>query len=69
MLTDRQREIAEMLSRGHSYKSIARTLHISPRTVVNHVQDAAKRIEDANAMRPRDRVMLWFFSLRDRDAA
>ena len=69
MLTPRQHEVALMVARGMSYKAIARDTGLSVRTVVNHVQNAALRINGTvEASRPRDRVMLFVLSIRD-DAA
>ena len=36
VLTDRERQISQLLLRGHSSKSIARVLHIAPGTVMVH---------------------------------
>jgi FixJ family two-component response regulator len=69
MLTPRQVEIARMVARGMSYKAIAREQDISIRTVVQHVQDAACRINGlVNAHRPRDRVTLFILTIHDRAA-
>jgi DNA-binding CsgD family transcriptional regulator len=44
-LTERQREIVRLQLRGHSTKSIARMLQISPGTVRNHVKSIHLRLE------------------------
>ncbi len=67
MLTDRQRQIAELLSREMSYKAIGRELGISPRTVEDHAYEAAKRINPATSC-PRVTLALWFVRI-DSDAA
>ena len=36
MLTDREREITQLLLRGHSVKSVANELRIAPGTVMVH---------------------------------
>lgn len=51
-LTDREREIAEAIASGRSYKSVARDLDISPSTVSNHLQ----RIYTKLAVSSRDEL-------------
>ncbi len=43
-LTDREREIAGLILRGHSTKSIARTISISPGTVKIHRKNAYRKL-------------------------
>lgn len=68
MLTDRQRQIAEMLSREMSYKAIGRELGISPRTVKAHIHSAAKRINPASSA-PHITLAIWFVRVHESDAA
>lgn len=42
-LTDREREVADLLSRGFSEKEIANTLRISKDTVNNHTRNIRKK--------------------------
>jgi len=51
-LTDREREIADAIASGRSYKSVARDLDISPSTVSNHLQ----RIYTKLAVSSRDEL-------------
>lgn len=44
-LTEREREVLEMLTRGHSYASIALALSIAPGTVQNHVKALYRKLE------------------------
>lgn len=58
VLTHRQRQVVDLLSRGHANKIIARELGISPSTVKVHVHAAFRalgvhsRVAAANALRP-----------------
>ena len=45
VLTDREGEITHLLLRGHSAKSIARLLDISPGTVRNHMKSIYSKLE------------------------
>ena len=38
-LSEREREVTQHVARGHSYKEIGEALHISPKTVENHVRN------------------------------
>ncbi|HTU80887.1 MAG TPA: AAA family ATPase [Candidatus Acidoferrales bacterium] len=44
LLSDREREVAELVAGGHSNDEIARLLHISPRTAEKHVSSALKKL-------------------------
>lgn len=38
-LSEREREVLQLVARGHTYKEIGAELHISPKTVENHVRN------------------------------
>lgn len=44
-LTARQREVAALLTRGHSNREIGSSLEISERTVERHVQTIMRRLD------------------------
>ena len=44
-LTDREREILELLARGMSNTQIARKLVVSPKTVRNHVSNIFTKLQ------------------------
>ena len=70
MLTDRQREIAELVARGLTNKAIARTVGISVGTVEAHVRDAATRLPcDIHPDLPQRRRIMLFFLSTEQDAA
>ena len=52
LLTDREREITQLLLRGHSAKSVARELRIAPGTVMVHKRNlfAKLRITSQNEL-------------------
>ena len=43
-LTDREREIAELVARGLRNSEIARTLHVSENTVKSHLKSIFKKL-------------------------
>ncbi len=45
VLTDREREISQLLLRGHSSKSIARVLNIAPGTVMVHKRNLFSKLD------------------------
>jgi DNA-binding NarL/FixJ family response regulator len=47
-LTDRQREVLSLVTQGHIYKEIAKTLGISERTVKYHIQSAIDKLHVQN---------------------
>ena len=47
-LTDREREILELIARGHPNPSIARTLSLSPKTVANYVSAIFAKLQVAD---------------------
>jgi DNA-binding NarL/FixJ family response regulator len=47
-LTDREREILELLARGHPNPSIARALSLSPKTVANYVSAIFAKLQVAD---------------------
>lgn len=47
-LTNREKEIAELIVKGTRYKEIAKSLFISERTVTTHIQNIFEKIEVSN---------------------
>jgi DNA-binding NarL/FixJ family response regulator len=47
-LSDREREVLELLARGMSNSDIARTLVVSPKTVRNHVSNVFTKLQVAD---------------------
>ncbi|WP_238694532.1 response regulator transcription factor [Nocardioides daphniae] len=47
-LTDREREVLDLLARGHDNPTIARRLVLSPKTVRNHVSNVLAKIGAAD---------------------
>ena len=47
-LTDREREILQLVAESHSTKEIAAKLSISPRTAKNHVSSILSKLEVPN---------------------
>jgi DNA-binding NarL/FixJ family response regulator len=43
-LTPRQRQVAELISRGYSTDGAARTLHVSTKTIEKHLGDIYRRL-------------------------
>ncbi len=43
-LSDREREVLQLVARGHSYGEIGDQLYISPKTVENHVRNILKKL-------------------------
>jgi DNA-binding NarL/FixJ family response regulator len=56
-LTKRQQEVAELVADGCSAREIGRQLGIAERTVVVHMQDAAKRL--GGTTDPRHQLIVW----------
>jgi len=47
-LTDRERELLELIARGKNNKEIARQLHISSKTVSNHISNIFNKLQVAD---------------------
>ena len=47
-LTDREREILNLIARGHANPSIAKQLHLSPKTVGNYVSNIFTKLQVAD---------------------
>lgn len=47
-LTDREREVLDMIASGENNKDIARQLHISPKTVSNHISNIFNKLQVAD---------------------
>lgn len=60
-LTDRQREVAERVSRGLSNRQIAEELVLSVRTVDSHVERILTRL----GLRTRTQIATWYIEHRD----
>lgn len=43
-LSDREREVLQHVARGHPYREVGETLHISPKTVENHVRNILDKL-------------------------
>ncbi len=43
-LSDREREVLQHVARGHTYRDIGEELHISPKTVENHVRNILAKL-------------------------
>lgn len=43
-LTDREREVLQHVARGYTYKEVGGNLHISPKTVENHVRNILDKL-------------------------
>ncbi|HPA23956.1 MAG TPA: response regulator transcription factor, partial [Ferruginibacter sp.] len=48
LLSDRETEILEQLSKGHTNKNIAENLFISPFTVKRHIENIYKKLQAQN---------------------
>jgi DNA-binding NarL/FixJ family response regulator len=44
-LSSREREVLQLVARGHRYKEIGEELHISAKTVENHVRNILKKLQ------------------------
>lgn len=60
-LTARQQQIAGLVAKQLSTRSIARATGLSPETVNAHIKQAASRLPGAE--KPRGKLTLWFFHL------
>jgi DNA-binding NarL/FixJ family response regulator len=58
-LTTRQEDVAKLLGRGWTYKRIAATLRMSPRTVAVHVEEIALLLANPDDLAAGTLVMLW----------
>lgn len=65
-LTDRQTEILHLVAQGYSNAALAESLHLSPRTVENHLARIYKEldIETDGSQLPRVRAVLMYLSAR-----
>ena len=43
-LSEREREVLQHVARGHTYKEVGESLHISPKTVENHVRNILDKL-------------------------
>lgn len=58
-LTPREQEVLALIAQGYSNKEIAQTLHITERTVKNHVNSILRRLQ----LRDRTQAAIWFKNL------
>ncbi len=47
-LTDRERDVLRLVAEGHNNPAIARTLHLAPKTVANHVSNILTKLHFAD---------------------
>jgi DNA-binding NarL/FixJ family response regulator len=65
MLTDRQKQVAELVGRGLSTKAIAQEIGIAVPTVKEHLRLAAAQLPGGTP--PRHKLMIWFFTTKAED--
>lgn len=63
MLTERQRQIAELVAQDKSTKAISRETGLAVQTVHNHIWSAAQRIPGDG--RPRYKILVWFLGAQE----
>ena len=54
-LSEREREVLQLVARGHTYRAIGEELYISPRTVENHVRNILAKLH----LSRRDELMRY----------
>lgn len=54
-LTEREREVLRHLARGHTYRRIAETLDVSPKTIETHVRNILRKLQLTN----RHEATIW----------
>jgi DNA-binding NarL/FixJ family response regulator len=54
-LSEREREVLQLVARGHTYRAIGEELFISPRTVENHVRNILNKLH----LSRRDELMRY----------
>lgn len=58
-LTNRERQVIDLLALGWSYARIGKTIRRSPETVRRHVANVALVLPNPQALPARTLVMLW----------
>jgi DNA-binding CsgD family transcriptional regulator len=59
-LTDREREVAELVAEGLTNQSIARRLSVAPRTAEAHVENIRRKLQ----VRSRAQIAAWVTEYR-----
>lgn len=54
-LSEREREVLGLVARGHSYREVGEDLHISPKTVENHVRNIMAKLH----LSRRNELVRW----------
>ena len=54
-MSAREREVLALVARGHPYREVADELHISPKTVENHVRNTMAKLH----LTRRNELVRW----------
>ncbi len=58
-LSDRELEVFEQIARGHSTQDIAKSLHLSPRTIDSHREKIKTKLHLRSALELHQHAFLW----------
>jgi DNA-binding CsgD family transcriptional regulator len=58
LLTDRERQVAQLLSKGHTYQTIAEQLCVSHETVKMHLKNIYRKLDAGNKIEALHKLKL-----------